>query len=130
MATWETVCAMVAALPGTVLDADGRPNPAWRVNGTVLVRRDPNLRVPGEEALRRDRGEVVAIRAERGLREALLAENPQTFFITPHWESSPSVLVWLDTVSTDDLQELLTEAWRARAPRRLVHAWDASHPGD
>ena len=130
MATWETVCAMVAALPATVLDADGRPNPAWRVNSMVLVRRNPHLRVPEEDALRRERGEVVAIRAERGLREALLAANPQTFFVTPHWASSPSVLVWLDTVSTDELHELITEAWRARAPRRLVRAWDTSHTGD
>jgi hypothetical protein len=64
-------------------------------------------------------------RLEPGLREALLAEDPHTFFITPHWASSPSVLVWLATVSPDGLNDLLTEAWRARAPRRLVPVWDA-----
>lgn len=92
----------------------------------MLVRRNPRLRVPNEEALRRNRGEVIAIRADRGLREALVEEDPDTFFVTPHWQTSPSVLVWLDTVSTDELHELVVEAWRARAPKHLVRKWDAS----
>ena len=75
------------------------------------------------------RGEVVVIRAERGLREALVHEDPATFFVTPHWETSPSGLVWLDTVSTDELHELVLEAWRARAPKRLVREWDARDTG-
>lgn len=120
------VCEIVAALPSTTLDPDDRDNPAWRVNCKVLVRRNPRLRVPHEEALRRVRGEVIAVRAEHGLREALIAEHPQTFFVTPHWETSPSVLVWLDTASTDDLYELIVEAWRARALKRLVRQWDTS----
>ena len=129
MATWETVCEIVGALPATALDPDDRDNPAWRVDGKVLVRRNPRLRIPNEDALRRERGEVVAIRTERALREALLAEDPDTFFVTPHWRTNPSVLVWLDTVSTDDLHELIVEAWRARAPKRLVWEWDSRHMG-
>ncbi len=65
--TWETVCEIVAALPGTELDPADRDNPAWRVNGKVIVRRNPRLRVPGDEAMRRDRGEVVAVRTDLGL---------------------------------------------------------------
>jgi hypothetical protein len=53
VATWETVCELVAALPGAVLDPDEHDNPAWHINGKVLVRRNPRLRVPNEEALRR-----------------------------------------------------------------------------
>jgi hypothetical protein len=120
---------MVAALPATALDPDEQHNPAWRVSGKVLARRNPHLRVPNEEALRHARGEVVAIRTERALREALIQEDPTTFFITPHWETSPSLLVWLDTVSTEDLNELIVEAWRARAPKHLVREWDARHAG-
>jgi hypothetical protein len=120
MATWKTVCEIVAALPGTELDPPGRDNPAWRVNGKVLARRNPRLRVPDEEAIRRARGELVAIWIDRDEREFLVREDPETFFFTPHWESSPSVLAWLDTVRTEHLRELLTDAWRARAPKRLL----------
>ncbi len=124
MATWETVCEIVGSLPGGELDPPDRDNPAWRVNGKVIVRRNPRMRVADEEEVRRIRGELVAIRTDRGEREALLHEDPGTFFITPHWESSPSVLAWLADVDAEQLRELLTDAWRARAPRRVVRRFD------
>ncbi|MGB0093468.1 MAG: alpha/beta family hydrolase [Solirubrobacteraceae bacterium] len=124
MATWEKVCELVEALPGTELDT-GRDNPAWRVNGKVLIRRNPRMRVPDEEAIRLRRGELIAIRAERGEREALLQEDPETFFITPHWETNPSVLAWLADVEVEQLRELIVEAWLAKAPKRLVREWES-----
>jgi hypothetical protein len=123
-ATWETVCAIAAALPGTELDPPPRDNPAWRVHGKVLVRRNPRLRIPEEEALRRERGEPIAVHLERDERDLLVASDPGTFFFTPHWASSPSVLVWLDRVDPDLLRELIADAWRARAPKRLVREFD------
>jgi hypothetical protein len=51
-ATWQKVCKIVAALPGTELDPPGGHHaPAWRVHGKVIVRLNPRLRVPGEEAI-------------------------------------------------------------------------------
>ena len=118
MATWATVCKIVSALPGTELDV-GSDHPAWRVNGKVLVRRNPGMRVPDEDTIRAERGELIAIRTDYGEREALIGQDPATFFFTPHWETSPSVLVWLETVDPQLLRELLVDAWRARAPKRL-----------
>ncbi len=123
MSTWEKVCEIAAALPGTELDAAG-DHPAWRVDGKVLVRHNPRMRVPDEEAIRRRRGELLAIRSEPGERAALLDENPQTFFTTPHWETSPSVLAWLSDIDEKQLRELITEAWMAQAPKRLVREWE------
>jgi hypothetical protein len=121
------VCDIVAALPGTVLDPPERDNAAWRVKDAVLVRRSPRLRVPDEEAIRQARGELVSIRVDRSEREALLQQDPGTFFITPHWESSPCVLVWLTTADPAELRELLVDAWRLLAPKRVVREWDAAH---
>src|SRR5207244_1910128 len=118
MATWEEICEIVAALPGTALD-QGVSNPAWRVEGKVLVRLNPRLRVPEEDELRAAHGELVSIWVDREEREFLLRESVGTFFITPHWQTSPSVLVWLETVKAERLRELVTDAWRARAPKRL-----------
>jgi hypothetical protein len=120
MATWETVCEIVSALPGTELDPPPATNPAWRVKGNVLARRNPRLRVPDEEPVRRARGELVAIRVDRDEREFLVRQDPETFFITPHWETSPFVLVWLATARTEQLRELVIDAWRAQAPKRLL----------
>lgn len=67
---------------------------------------------------------MVAIRTDPGEREALLHEDPDTFFITPHWQSSPSTLAWLAGVDEQQLRELITDAWLARAPRRVAREFE------
>jgi hypothetical protein len=121
VATWKDVCETLDGLPGTALDSPDDGSPAWRVNGKVLVRSNPRLRIPDEDTMIAKRGEVVAIRVfDRSEREALLQQDPRVFFITPHWETSPSVLVWIEDVPVPQLRELIIDAWRARAPKRLV----------
>ena len=61
-------------------------------------------------------------------RAELLDAEPQKFFITPHYEGYPAVLVRLGEVDMDELTELVTESWRLSAPKRLLAAWDAEHP--
>jgi len=91
------------------------------------VRRNPIMRVPDEEAIRSAHGELIAIRVfDAGERELLLGQDPDTFFVTPHWQTSPSVLVWLDRAQDGLLSEILTDAWRGRAPKGLVSQWEAA----
>lgn len=61
-------------------------------------------------------------------KEALLAAAPETFFETPHYDGYPMVLVRLDTIELDELTEVVTDSWRARAPRRLLAEFDRDHP--
>ncbi len=58
-------------------------------------------------------------------KEGLIASEPEAFFTTPHYDGYSSVLVHLDRIDTDELRDLLTAAWRSRAPRRLVEDFDA-----
>jgi len=44
-------------------------------------------------------------------RGALVAENPDAFYLTPHYEPYPVVLVRLSQVSRAYLGALLKEAW-------------------
>jgi hypothetical protein len=118
VATWASVCEILGALPGTELD-EGIPNPAWRVHGKVLARRNPRLRTPDEDEQRAANGELMSLWVEPDERELLMADKPEVFFLTPHWLTSPHVLVWLDRADKAQLRELLTDAWRARAPKRL-----------
>ena len=61
-------------------------------------------------------------------RDELLKAAPEKFFITPHYDGYPGVLIRLGQVGSDELAELVTEAWRICAPRRLLAAYDAEHP--
>ena len=45
------------------------------------------------------------------------------YFTTPHFDGYPAVLVRLDRISVDELGELITDAWLARAPKRLAQAY-------
>jgi hypothetical protein len=54
-----------------------------------------------------------------GAKEALLSDNSTVYVTTPHFDGYPIVLVRLHLIEPDELEELITEAWVARAPKRL-----------
>ena len=56
-----------------------------------------------------------------GLRRRLvLADDPEVFFTTPHFDGYPAVLVRLDEINLEELEEVIIEAWLNRAPKRLA----------
>jgi hypothetical protein len=53
-------------------------------------------------------------------RDALIADDPRTYYVKPHYEGYPSVLVRLGLIDRDALRDLLQSAWRtvtASAPK-------------
>ena len=67
------------------------------------------------------RPDVLAVRvAGQAEKEMLLDSDPAKFFTEPHYHGFPAVLVRLPAVETDELRELITDAWRCQAPRSLV----------
>ena len=53
-------------------------------------------------------------------RDGLLEHEPASFFTTDHYRNYPTVLIRLARVSKRVLSEVLMDAWRRGAPRRLV----------
>ena len=121
MNTWEAVCDFLEKLPGAEQDPPGSRE-VVRVRGKVVAFPALNERSRPPEA--QDGEEFVVIKVDFVEREALLHEDPKSFFVTPHYQSYPGVIVRLGTVDPDVLRELLTEAWRLVAPKKLVHEWD------
>ncbi|HZM38483.1 MAG TPA: MmcQ/YjbR family DNA-binding protein [Acidimicrobiales bacterium] len=71
--------------------------------------------------------DVLAVRVPNlGEKEMLLASDPDKFFTEPHYNGFPAVLVRLAAVDVDELAELITDAWRCLAPKRLVKEYDAA----
>lgn len=71
------------------------------------------------------RPDVIAVRvANRDEKELLLASDETKFFTEPHYKGFPAVLVRLPAVDADELEELITDAWRCQAPRSLVRDFD------
>ena len=57
---------------------------------------------------------------DEGAKQALIASDPDVFFTVAHFDGFPAVLVRLDRLEPADLDELATEAWLDRAPKRLA----------
>ena len=71
--------------------------------------------------------EVLAVRVvDEAEKHELIAADPEKFFTEPHYNGYPAVLVRLAAVDTDELRELLTDAWRCMAPKALVDGLDRS----
>ena len=126
MATWDDVAAVCCGLPGTteLRSASGRRR--WQVRGKTYLRERPLHRKDlGELGDAAPTGPVlVAAVADEGVKAALLADEPELYFTTSHFDGWAAVLVRLDRLDLAALRELAVEAWAARAPRRLV----AGHP--
>jgi hypothetical protein len=50
----------------------------------------------------------------------LLAIDTAKFFTEQHYNGFPAVLVRLGAISFDELELLITDAWRSQAPKALV----------
>ena len=66
--------------------------------------------------------------ADVGVKEALIADAPDVFFTTPHFDGYPAVLIRLDRIPVPELAEVVTEAGLTRAPKRLAAQLLADHP--
>ncbi len=124
MATWDDVRRIALALPKTS-ERVSRELRQWRVEDKEFVWERP-LRRREIEALGDDvpDGPILGARVEHvGAKEALLADDPRVFFTTPHFDGFPAILLRLDRAAIEDLDEVITEAWLARAPKRLAKAY-------
>jgi hypothetical protein len=107
MTTWEDVVRLASDLPEVEASTWYR-TPALKVAGKGFAR----LRTEAEGGL------VVLCGLDE--KAALLDSGDAAFFTTPHYDGHGMVIVDLERVDVDQLRELLEEAWRLRAPRRLT----------
>jgi hypothetical protein len=81
----------------------------------------PGFRVKGKFLARLwEGGEVLVLRIGMFERDVLINAEPEKYFLTPHYADYPAVLIRLAAVEPEELRELLTDAWRRQAPKRLV----------
>lgn len=116
MATWDAVRTIAGELPG--IQARGNE---WRVRNKLVAWERP-LRKSDFEALGDDApdGDILAVwLPDLAAKESLLADDPDVYFTTPHFDGYRVILIRLEDASAAELEELITEAWIDRAPKRL-----------
>jgi hypothetical protein len=75
-----------------------------------------------------DDGSSATVKATLPEQAALVAAAPATFDVPAYVGRHGWVGIQLATVDPTELRELLVEAWRQTAPKRLVSAYDAGQP--
>ncbi len=109
VATWATVTRLGKKLP-EVEESTWFRTPSLKVRKRSFVR----LREPG----------VLVVLMDEDEKEELLRAEPDVFFTTPHYDGYPAVLVRLPAIDAEELREILIEAWRRVAPKRLQREFD------
>ena len=97
------------------IDCDGFD---FRVGGQGFVWSYPERRPGKPRQIRTDI--AVLFVGDESEKQALALGEPDLFFTTPEYEGWPLVMLRLDVVDVDRLTELVTDAWRMRAPEPLA----------
>jgi hypothetical protein len=116
MADADDVRRVALRLPHVVeVPSDGFD---FRVGDKGFVWSYPERR-PGKKRVIRTDVAVLFV-GDEAEKQALLLGEPQLFFTTPAYDGWPLVMLRLPEVDVERLAELVTDAWRMRAPDTLV----------
>jgi hypothetical protein len=116
MADANDVRRIALALPHVAeIPSDGFD---FRVADRGFVWSYPERR-PGQRRLIRTDVAVLYV-GDEAEKQALLLGEPELFFTAPGYDGVPLVMLWLAKVGVRRLKELVTDAWRMRAPDELV----------
>jgi hypothetical protein len=101
------------------IDSDGFD---FRVAGKGFIWSYPERRPGQPRAIRTDI--AVLYVGDEAEKQALLLGEPEVFFTTSSYDGWPLVMLQLATVDRDRLAELVTDAWRMRAPATVAAELD------
>jgi hypothetical protein len=116
MATADDVRRLALALPQVEeIDSDGFD---FRVGGSGFIWSYPERREGKPRQIRTDI--AVLYVGDEAEKQALLRGEPGIFFTAAEYTHWPLVLLRLTAVDEERLAELVTDAWRMRAPEKLT----------
>jgi len=124
VADWKEVRKIALALPET----SERPMygwASWCVRDKLFAWERP-LRKSDLEALGKaaPTGPILGVRVENLIaKEAKLDAMSGVCFTIPHFDGYPAILIRLPKISAKRLEDLIVEAWLARAPKKVAKAF-------
>ncbi len=69
--------------------------------------------------------DAATVKATKEAQAALVGSEPETFSVPAYVGQHGWIGIRLDRVDAEEASELLDEAWRATAPKRVVAAYDS-----
>ena len=126
--------ALALELPQVTKEVSDDGRPTYSVHGKMFCfHRSRRPDAVDEETGERLNDVLVFRVADLDEKELLLADRPEIFFTTPHWNGYPALLARipaLERIDREALRELVVDAWLTRAQKRVAKAWLAEHEGE
>jgi hypothetical protein len=120
MADADDVRRLALSLPQVEeIESDGFD---FRVAGKGFVWSYPERRPGKSRMIRTDI--AVLFTGDEAEKQALLLGEPEVFFTAPGYDGWPLVMLRLTGVDVERLRELITDAWRMRAPDAITGQLD------
>jgi hypothetical protein len=124
MATQDDVRRICSKLPGAN-EGEGRFGFSVENKGKAkgflwswAERIDPKkARVPNDDVL-------VVVVPNLAVKEIIVGSDSEKFFTEPHYNGFPAVHIRLAAIQTDELEDLIVEAWRCKAPKDLITQYE------
>jgi hypothetical protein len=108
MATYTDAQRIVAELPGaSEVMVPEWGHPTFRVNNKMFAGGSPD-------------GPTMSVKASKEEQAELVAARPEAFAVAAYVGRYGWVEIQLAKIDVSELRELLTEAWRRTAPKRLL----------
>ena len=108
MLAFSAVKALGRALPGVEAATKYDGSPVLKLDGCFLA---------GMATHASAETNTLVVRADFADRELLLAEAPETYYVTEYYRRHPVVLVRLSHISQEALRDLLSSSWRLTLPK-------------
>jgi len=109
--TIDELRTLILSFPETI-EASHQGHPDFRVGGKIVVSLDEEAR-------------SFTVKLSLDDQQALMARGDDAFSLPGGWAKHGWTTIHLDHVSPAELEELVTDAWLAKAPEKLAAAWMA-----
>lgn len=122
---------VAAGMPHVKIELGGGENPVYQVGGKSFV----FFRTPRSDAFDPETGEryddvIVLWVPSEDDKLALVSDDSNPFFTTPHFDGHLSVLVRASRIgelTVQELTEIIQDAWLSRASPRRATTWLEAH---
>jgi hypothetical protein len=129
----EDVHDLAMGMPHVTVWHGPHGNPIYQVGGRSFV----FFRNPRPDAVDPETGErypdvIMFWVTSESDKQALVQDQTSPFFTTSHFDGHPSVLVRASRIgelTSEELAEVIQDAWLSRASPRRAAAWLNAHPG-
>ena len=124
MPTFQDVAQIAAKLPGVIVSPDGLAfsvEVKGKEKGFAWAWSE---RVDPKKPRVKNLGVLALMVPSQTAKEIILGSDSDKFFTEPHYNGFPAVLVRLDKIELDELEDLLIEAWRSKAPADLRKSFE------